>query len=285
MRFISFLVALALSIAWIAVLNRPVGSVPALGRLLNPVNGYFANAEPAAEAGQSFHLPEQKLKQAVTVTFDARLVPHITARNDEDLYFAQGYAHACYRLWQMDMQTRAAAGRISEVAGDKAFDFDRKQRRKGMVWAAENSLKAMEANPDTKKILDAYTNGVNAYISSLTFKSYPLEYKLMSFVPEPWTNLKCALLLKYMADDLTGSSDDIAMTYLRDALSPEALNDLYPDRIEGSQPVIPTGTAFLPASRPVPPVPPGELFVHIDTGKARKSSIVNIRCRRKKLPV
>lgn len=273
MRFISFLVALILSIAWIALLNRPLGSIPALGRLLNPVNGYFANAEPAGEAGQSFHLPERK--QAVTVTFDARLVPHITAKNDEDLYFAQGYAHAYYRLWQMDMQTRAAAGRISEVAGAKAFDFDRTQRRKGMVWAAENSLKAMEANPYTKKILDAYTSGVNAYIQSLTFKSYPLEYKLMSFTPEPWTNLKCALLLKYMADDLTGGSDDIAMTYLRDALPPDELNDLFPDKIEDSQPVIPAGTAFAPASKPIPATPPGDLFVHFDTTKAKKTAALN----------
>jgi penicillin amidase len=273
MRFIHFLIALAFSVAWIVLLNRPMGSIPALGRLLNPVNGFFANAEPADETGQSFHLPQDQLKQAVTVTFDARLVPHITAENDEDLYFAQGYAHAYYRLWQMDMQTRAAAGRISEVAGPKAFDFDRTQRRKGMVWAAENSLRAMEANPDTKKILAAYTKGVNAYIGSLTFKSYPLEYKLMSFVPEPWTNLKCALLLKYMADDLTGSSDDIAMTYLRDVLSPAELDNLYPDRITGSQPVIPPGTAFMPASKAVPPVPSGELFVHFDTAKTNKTAV------------
>lgn len=273
MRFISFLIALALSIGWIALLNRPIGGTPALGRLLNPVNGYFANAEPADEVGQSFYLPREKLKQAVTVTFDTRLVPHIKAQNDEDLYFAQGYAHAYYRLWQMDMQTRAAAGRISEVAGPKAFDFDRNQRRKGMVWAAENSLKAMEANPYTKKILDAYTHGVNTYIQSLSFKSYPLEYKLMSFSPEPWTNLKCALLLKYMADDLTGGSDDIAMTYLRTALPPEELDHLFPDKITGSQPVIPAGTRFVPASKPIPATPPGELFSHFDTARAKVSAM------------
>lgn len=272
MRLIRFLLPLVLACSWIILLNRPAGSIPALGRLLNPVNGYFANAEPASESGQSFFIPREKLKQPVTVRFDDRLVPHITAQNDEDLYFAQGYAHAYYRLWQMDMQTRVAAGRISEVAGRKAFDFDRKQRRKGMVWAAENSLKAMEANPDTRKILDAYTRGVNAYINGLTFKSYPLEYKLMSFAPEPWTNLKCALLLKYMADDLTGSSDDIAMTYLRDLLPAAEFDNLYPDKAEGSMPVIPAGTVFALPSKRVPPVPAGELFAHFDTAKAAKTA-------------
>ncbi len=272
MRLIRFLLAFVLALGWVLLLNHPVGSIPALGRLLNPVNGYFANAEAASEKGQSFLLPGEKLQQPVTVTFDERLIPHITARNDEDLYFAQGYAHAYYRLWQMAMQTRAAAGRISEVAGAKAFVFDRTQRRKGMVWAAENSLKAMEANPNTRKILDAYTRGVNAYISSLSFKNYPLEYKLMSFAPEPWTNLKCALLLKYMADDLTGASDDIAMTYLRDLLPPAELDNLYPDKAAGSMPVIPAGTAFAAPSQRVPPVPQGELFVHFDTAKAGKTA-------------
>lgn len=270
MRFISFLIALVLSTAWVLLLNNPAGSVPALGKLLHPVSGFWGNAEPVENVAGQFRLPVQK--QGLQVTFDERLVPHVKAANDEDLYFAQGYLHAYYRLWQMDMQTRAAAGRISEVAGEKAFDFDRNQRRKGMVWAAENSLKAMEAEPKTKKTLDAYTLGVNTFIKNLQYKDYPLEYKLMGFEPELWTNLKCALLLKYMADDLTGSVDDIAMTYLKDALPAEELDKLFPEKIEGSQPVIPAGTVFATASRPIPAVPSGELFAHFDTTANKKKT-------------
>ncbi len=266
MRLFSFLSALVCSIAWVMLLNHPLGTVPAVGKLLDPVNGFWANAEPVKDVAGQFHNPVT----GTTITFDERLVPHVHAANDEALYMAQGYLHAYYRLWQMDMQTRAAAGRISEVIGDKALDFDRKQRRKGMVWAAESSLKAMEADPLTKKTLDAYTKGVNLYISGLTFKSFPLEYKLMGFEPEPWTNLKCALLLKYMADDLTGSVDDIAMTYLKDALPAAELDDLFPDKIKDSRPVIPAGTAFAPASLPVPPVPSGELFARFDTATVKK---------------
>jgi penicillin amidase len=268
MRFFSFFVALLLGLAWILLLNRPWGSLPAIGKLLDPVNGFWANAEPAGDVAGQFHLPAQ----GVSIGFDERLVPHVQAENDEALYIAQGYLHACYRLWQMDMQTRAAAGRICEVIGDKALEYDRRQRRKGMVWAAENSLKAMEANPVTKKVLDAYTKGVNLHISSLRFKTYPLEYKLMGFEPEPWTNLKCALLLKYMADDLTGTVDDIAMSYLRDALPATELDDLFPEKIKGSQPVIPEGTPFAAASLPVPPVPPGELFARFDTATVRQDT-------------
>jgi len=269
-RFLTFLAAATLSIAWLLLLHKPLGTAPALGRLLDPAKGFWANAEPVENVAAQFHMPYAG--KALHITFDERLVPHITASGDEDLYLAQGYLHARYRLWQMDMQTRAAAGRLSEVAGDKAFEFDRKQRRKGMVWAAENSLKTMEADPVTKKVLDAYTRGVNLFISQLSYKDYPLEYKLMGFEPEPWTNLKCALLLKYMADDLTGSVDDIAMSYLRDALPAPVLNDLFPEQIEGSQPVVPPGTPFAAASLPAPPVPRGALFARFDTAAVRKDT-------------
>lgn len=264
MRITRFLIAFIVSIGWIWLLNNAHGTLPALGKLLHPVTGFWGNAEPVKDVAKQFHFPEGN-QPKVTITFDERLVPHISASNNHELYLAQGYLHAYYRLWQMDMQTRAAAGRISEVIGDKAFDFDRKQRRKGMVWAAENSLKAMEANAVTKAMLDAYTEGVNLFIRNLKCKDYPLEYKLMGFAPEPWTNLKCALLLKYMADDLTGSSDDIAMTYLRDAMPATELDDLFPDKIKLSQPVIPAGTAFATPSLRIPAVPRGELFAHFDT--------------------
>lgn len=269
MRFISFVAALVLSIVWIVLLNNPFPGKPALGKLFDPVHGFWGNAEPVKNVAGQFHFPDASLSQRITVTFDERLVPHITAKNDEDLYMAQGYVHAYFRLWQMDMQTRAAAGRISEVIGDKALEFDRTQRHKGMGWAAENSLRAMEANPTTKKMLDSYTKGVNLFISHLEYKDYPLEYKLIGFEPEPWTNLKCALLLKYMADDLTGNVDDIAMTYLRDALPAAELDDLFPEKIQGSQPVIPAGIKFDAPSMTVPAVPAGDLFAHFDTVRTK----------------
>ncbi|KAA5532712.1 penicillin acylase family protein [Taibaiella lutea] len=264
MRFVNLFVAIALSALWIWFLNAPKGSLPALGKLLDPYNGFWGNAEPVKDVASEFHFPD-KISKSIKVDFDGRLVPHVVAQNNHDLYLAQGYIHAYYRLWQMDMQTRAAAGRISEVIGDKAFDFDRKQRRKGMVWAAENSLKAMEANPLTREMLNAYTEGVNLFIQHLQYKDYPLEYKLMGFAPEAWTNLKCALLLKYMADDLTGNVDDIAMTYLRDAMPANELDDLFPDKIKMNQPVIPAGTAFNAPSLGIPSVPQGDLFAHFDT--------------------
>ena len=98
----------------------------------------------------------KELDEPVEVRYDDRLVPHIFAHNNKDVIFIQGYLHAKFRLWQMDMTTRLASGRLSEVAGIKTLAIDREMRRKGMVYGAENSLKTMEADPESKQTLDAY---------------------------------------------------------------------------------------------------------------------------------
>ncbi len=257
---------LVLTAILVYVLDHPIGALPALGRLLDPVNGCWANAEPVKEDYNAV-LKLQGVKQPVTVWFDDRLVPHIHATNDHDVFYAEGYLHAYFRLWQMDMQTRAAAGRLSEVVGERTLTYDRKQRRKGMGYAAEQSLKAMEEEPHTRVMMDAYTAGVNAYIATLNYRSLPLEYKLMGFKPEQWTNLKSALLLKYMADDLSGKTDDIALTYLKDVMPKEELEFLFPDKIAGSTPVIPSGTVFDKPSMSIPAAPSDSIaFPKFSTG-------------------
>lgn len=254
MRKVIAILPLVFTSLLVYFLTKPMGSIPALGKLLDPVTGCWASAE-SVNKDYNNKLQLDGLKDGVTVSFDDRLVPHIKAGNDYDLYYTQGYLHAYFRLWQMDLQTRAAGGRVSEILGDKALKFDRTQRRKGMVYGAEQSLKAMEADPRSKQMLDAYTAGINAYINTLSFKTYPLEYKLAGFEPEPWTNLKSALLLKYMADDLTGYTEDIALTVLRDMLSPEEFAVLYPERLHGVNPVIPRDSVAQTASLTAPAIP------------------------------
>ncbi len=270
MRWIKALFPFLLTVAVVMLLDRPLGALPALGRLLDPVAGALAAAEDVDHDFGGGHTLKG-LQAPVQVWYDHRLVPHIRAQNNHDLYLAQGYIHATFRLWQMDLQTRAAAGRVSEVLGPKAVDYDRGQRRKGMVYAAEQSLRAMEADPRTKESLDAYRDGINQYVASLNYRRRPLEYKLMGFSPEKWTNIRTALLLKYMADDLTGYTEDIPLTYLRDRLSKEDFDLLYPLKIPGSKHVVPEGTPHPKASMVVPPVPGDEdsLFAHFGTAEAQ----------------
>lgn len=255
MKKVLALIPLMLTAAAVYWLDKPAGELPSIGRLLDPVAGFWANAEPK---DKDFYakLSFDELSEKATVWFDDRLVPHIHAENDHDLYFIQGYIHAGFRLWQMDLQTRAAAGRISELLGEKAINYDKGQRRKGMVYGAERCLKVMESDPRIKVVLDAYRDGINAYISQLTYADYPVEYKLMSFKPEKWDNLRTALLLMYLSDDLTGETNDIALTYYRQlGLSPQQLDFFFPEKIMGSKPVVPAGTIFTAPSMEIPPTP------------------------------
>src|SRR5690606_18306530 len=79
----------------------------------------------------------------------------------------------------------------------------------------------------------------NAYIKSLEYSAFPLEYKLLDYEPEAWTNLKSALLIKYMGDDLTGATDDLENTNALKYFSLSQFDQLYPDFPDSLYPIIP----------------------------------------------
>lgn len=256
MRIIPFITGTILTIALIILLDNKWGSIPPLGKFLSPQQGFWQNAEDNdADLNEEFSFPG--LKGKVNVYLDERLVPHVFAENDEDLYFVQGFLHAKYRLWQMELQTYAAAGRISEKLGNdpKFIKFDKEQRRGGMVFGAKNALKEFEADPRSKAACDAYTAGVNSYISTITKSTLPIEYKLLDYEPEPWSNLKIALFLKQMSKTLAGFDTDMKNTESRSAFSFEELMRLDPQVPDSLEPIIPKGTLFDTAGiKPIPPV-------------------------------
>jgi penicillin G amidase len=267
MRILPFIISTAITVVLIYALNRSWGSVPALGNFLSPQHGFWQNADDGDEdfnASLSFG----NLKGKVDVYFDERLVPHVFAENDEDIYFVQGYLHAKFRLWQMEFQTFAAAGRISEKMGDdpRFIRFDREQRRLGMVYGAEKALQELEKDPATKSAADNYTAGVNAYIASLTESTLPLEYKLLGYKPEPWSNLKIALFLKQMSRTLAGFDRDLEFTNARSIFSEEEMELLYPTAHDSLVPIVPKGTVFTaPVRMPVIPANADSVYFKNDT--------------------
>ena len=239
---VPFFVAV-LTVVLTTLLNVSISTLPPLGKLLDPFQGIWQNAET-----QSIDLPNKLslpgLKECVTVRFDKHLIPHITAHDDDDLYLAQGYVTAFHRLWQMDFQTYAAAGRIAEIIGPKALDFDRLQRRKGNLYAANNALTKIKKNSTLHSIVQAYIAGVNAYIRTLSYKDLPLEYKLLDYRPEPWTPLKVALMMVQMTDDLCGGNESIENTNALHLLGKEKFDFLFPAYFEKAEPVIPKRTPW-----------------------------------------
>jgi penicillin G amidase len=257
MRIAPFLFSAIITGGLIFSLNKPWGDkVPMpLGKFLSPQFGVWQNAEQG-DNDFTADLKLEGLTGKVEVVLDERLVPHIFANDDGDAAYVQGYLHAKFRLWQMEFQTHAAAGRVSEIIGEKALAYDRTKRRLGMIYAAENMLKEIEANPLTKNAVDNYTAGVNAYISSLKESQLPVEYKLLNYKPEPWTNLKTALFVKQMTETLAGNVDDLPFTNAQSFFSDDEMKILFPQVPDSLSPIVPKGTVFPKAS--IVPIKPAD---------------------------
>lgn len=253
MRYTGAVLSTLFTLFIIFALSRPWGAIPAFGPLLSPFVGFWQNAETGQLVDEKIEL--NGTQAPVTVIFDDLAIPHVFAQNDRDAYFAQGYLTARDRLWQMEFQTHAAAGRVSEIVGDRALELDRYNRRLGMGFGAERSIKAMLADPRSRESVEAYTAGVNAYINHLTPAQYPLEYKLLGYAPEPWQPIKCAYFLKYMSGVLALGADDLNMTNVLKKVGPTVAADLFPDYPFREDPIIPVGTKwiFTPVKLPTAP--------------------------------
>ena len=142
-------------------------------------------------------LPETKgtvnvegLSAEVEILRDEFGVPHIYAQTPDDLFFAQGYVHAQERFWQLEFQRRTGAGRLSEIIGEATLGTDRYLRNFGFHELAAAAYEL--ADPETKRILEAYAAGVNAYIKDRTPAQLGLEFAIFGLQGveieiEPWT--------------------------------------------------------------------------------------------------
>ena len=252
--YLKLLILLALSVLLFYALNFRHGMIPPLGKLLNPFAGFWMN-NTSSDAIPRF-MRMKNLRDSVVVVWDERRVPHIFAQNDYDLYFTQGYVTARDRLWQMEFQAAVIAGQLAAIVGADLLDYDRFYRRCGMIYAAENALREMLADPRTRLLLEAYTDGVNMYIRNIRTADLPLEYKILDYRPEPWTFLKSALIAKFMSWNLTAFDiPELNLTRARKVLGEDAIDDLYPNVPPFNEPVIPTGTRWRFQPRSVPRKP------------------------------
>ncbi len=280
MRIAPFLVSGLLTTGLVIVLNMqlPAGGskTPRLGYFLSPQLGFWQNAE-AANTSFNNDMKLPGLRGKVDVYMDDRLVPHIYAENDLDAYYVQGYLHAKFRLWQMEFQTHVAAGRLSEIVGVDRVPTDIFFRRLGMVSGAEQTMAAMNKNPEMKATVDAYADGVNAYISALKPEQIPFEYKLLDYKPEAWTPLKTYLFLMYMSYDLTarGVTTDLQMTNAKNYFGYDDFDKLYPNVHDSLDPIIPRGTGY---SKPsiVPRVPKDVDSVYLNKTKTNSTVVAPV---------
>ena len=155
----------------------------------------------AQETANTITLPG--LHGRVTVRRDERGIPYIEAASDEDLYFAQGYITASDRLWQMDLLRRNVRGELAEIFGQGALSEDKRHRTMGLATVVEESAKNLPAN--LRPAMNAYTNGVNAFIDSLTDKTMPPEFRILQYKPRHWTPADSICVGKLLAEYLSSS--------------------------------------------------------------------------------
>ncbi len=149
----------------------------------------------------SIDLAVSGLKDRVIVRRDARWIPYIEAKNDADVYFAQGYVTASDRLWQMDLMRRVARGEMSEIFGRTQLEEDKRWRRFNFARISEESL--AQLSPELRAALAAYASGVNAYIASLDATTLPVEFRILQYKPREWRPADSVVIGKVLADALS----------------------------------------------------------------------------------
>ncbi|MGN6751418.1 MAG: penicillin acylase family protein [Intrasporangium sp.] len=182
---------------------------------------------------QSGQLRIEGLTSTVTVTRDARGIPTITADNSADLFRAQGYVSAQDRFFEMDLRRHVTAGRLAELVGEPGVETDAVIRTMGWRRVAEQELPKLR--PETRQYLQAYADGVNAYIHHAESPGeMSLEYTLLArnnpgYRVEDWTPVDSLAWLKAMAWDLRGDySDELARARLSRRTSVKQISLLYP---------------------------------------------------------
>jgi penicillin amidase len=126
----------------------------------------------------------QGLGSRVILRRDERGIPYIEATNESDLYFAQGYATASDRLFQMELFRRTARGELSEIFGKATLEEDKRHRTFGFAQLAEAQVQLLPAK--LRRALEDYARGVNAFIESLDAKTLPPEFQILQLKPRPW---------------------------------------------------------------------------------------------------
>ena len=234
------ILALVLLGGLVAVGAMRVGPVPPLGTLLDPAHGAWALARTANLGDGVSSIPG--LTGAVEVRYDRRGVPHIFATNEPDAYRALGYVVARDRLFQLWIQTMAASGRLTEIAGPAALSADREMRRLAIPWSAERKIAALDSTPESATLIRAYADGVNAYIDRMSPDELPLEFRLLGIARAPhWAPVSSALLFNRMGWTLSYLTPEVSRALAASRVGAAAATALFPDNSPIQEPIQPNG--------------------------------------------
>jgi penicillin amidase len=251
--------------SWVGV--RGLDPVPPLGALLDPVNGVWGATRNDQPADAGAEIPN--LSAPVEVRYDRRGVPHIFATTEADAIRALGFVVARDRLFQLEAQARAASGRLTEWAGAVALPADQEMRRLGLPASAERNFATLASNARAQEVLNAYADGVNAWIDGLRPADLPVEYRLLGVRPERWAPINTMHLFARMGWTLAFNNTERSQLAVAALVGQDAAAALFPTHSPIVEPIQPNNsTAPRYDFRPIPA--PGS----IDTAARRVASIL-----------
>lgn len=254
MRRLGLFLAGLLLVGLLFAESRSLGPVPPLRPLIDPWTGAWGLAAPGPRDASEFEL--SGLEAPVEIRIDHRGVPHVFAASERDAWRAQGWLVARDRLFQLNLQVRATAGTLTEWVGERALDADRQSRALGLARTAERLWAELAPDDPSRLAMEAYAEGVNAWVEALPRGVVPLEHRLLGVVPDRWLPQYSMYLVQQMGTVL--SLGDVAARRARVAalVGWQAADALLPRHSPIQEPIQPNGQL---AARTDPPrlPPPG----------------------------
>lgn len=172
-------------------------------------------------------IEDSLVRDKVEIYFDNFGVPSIRAKNENDLWFAIGYVHAQDRLWQMDIYRRTMQGRLSEIFGKDAVEYDYLFRTLDISSVVKEIQKTL--NEEVRNALSSYADGVNAYIKNQKGK-YPVEFDILDYEPELWNVEHSLLIARLMAWYLNFSwMTEIVNWKIREKIGVQKAQEIFSD--------------------------------------------------------
>ena len=190
------------------------------------------------------------LSGPVEVQRDSLGIPHIQARSQRDAYLAQGFVTAQDRLWQMEYDRRRGSGRWAEVVGPIGVAEDKLMRKFRLEASARADYLASAAS--TRQMLDAYAEGVNAFIdtsdtsntSRETSRRLPIEYRITGLSPEPWQPWDGLIVFKVRHILMGVFEAKSWRAQLLQEIGPEKLAAMFPGYQPGQLLILPPGETY-----------------------------------------
>jgi penicillin amidase len=210
--------AVILCVALLVVSIAGFGTIPGLGRLLNPGTGVWADARgDSVPANQVIHVPG--ISTPTTVGFESNGIVHIKAGSDADMFRAIGYSQGRFRIFQMDLMRRQANGTLAQILGPSALASDEFELDIGLRRDAQRDWAQLPSDSPARAALVDYAAGVNSALAGMEGDhTLPMYFTVLGYHPARWTPVDSLLVQRLETQSLALDDSPLAWTNVEQGL-------------------------------------------------------------------